>query len=118
MSFKYDECQPKPLTKKRAIIGVDVGINALATCSDGTTYPKVKAYKQAKKRLTRYQRRVQKKEPGSKNRAKAVKKLAKTHKKIADIRADALHKLTTWASFEPQHHSDRRFERKWNAQKS
>ncbi len=120
ISFKYDECQPKPLTKKRAIIGVDVGINALATCSDGTTYPfhvrdsgNVKAYKQAKKRLTRYQRRVQKKEPGSKNRAKAVKKLAKTHKKadatprrltaqgnahqaVADIRADGLHKLTTW----------------------
>nr|WP_293097045.1 transposase [Okeania sp. SIO2F4] len=107
ISFKYDECQPRPLTKKRAIIGVDVGINALATCSDGTTYPNVKAYKQAKKRLTRYQRRVQKKEPGSKNRAKAVKKLAKTHKKIADIRADALHELTTWASFKPQHHSDR-----------
>ncbi|NES64846.1 MAG: IS200/IS605 family element transposase accessory protein TnpB [Okeania sp. SIO2D1] len=96
ISFKYDECKPKPLSKKRAIIGVDVGINALATCSDRTTYANVKAYKQAKKRLTRYQRRVQKKEPGSKNRAKAVKKLAKTHKKVADIRADALHKLTTW----------------------
>ncbi|MGD1699383.1 RNA-guided endonuclease InsQ/TnpB family protein [Dapis sp. BLCC M229] len=96
ISFKYDECQPKPMTKKRAIIGVDVGINALATCSDGTTYANVKAYKQTKKRLTRYQRRVQKKEPGSKNRAKAVKRLAKAHKKVADIRADVLHKLTTW----------------------
>ncbi len=113
ISFKYDERQPKPLTKKRAIIGVDVGINALATCSDGTTYANVKAYKQAKKQLTRYQRRVNKKEPGSKNRAKAARKLAKIHKKadatprrrksqgnahqaVADIRADALHKLTTW----------------------
>ncbi|WP_287521331.1 transposase [Okeania sp. SIO2C2] len=96
ISFKYDEQKPKPLTKKQAIIGVDVGINALATCSDGTIYPNVKAYRQAKKRLTRYQRRVQKKEPGSKKKAKAVKKLAKIHKKVADIRADALHKLTTW----------------------
>nr|MDJ0557382.1 RNA-guided endonuclease TnpB family protein [Microcoleaceae cyanobacterium MO_207.B10] len=96
ISFKYDECQPKAMTKKRAIIGVDVGINALATCSDGTTYANVKAYKQSKKRLTLYQRRVQKKEPGSKNRLKAVKRLAKAHKKVADIRADALHKLTTW----------------------
>ncbi|MDJ0516403.1 MAG: transposase [Trichodesmium sp. MO_231.B1] len=42
ISFKY-ECQPKPLTKKRAIIGVDVGINSLATCSDGTKYANVKA---------------------------------------------------------------------------
>ena len=92
---KY-EFQPKPTPKKRSFIGVDVGINALATCSDGTIFANVKAYKQAKKRLTRYQRRIKKKEPGSKNRAKAVKKLAKAHKKVADIRADALHKLTTW----------------------
>ncbi|NES06799.1 MAG: transposase [Okeania sp. SIO2F4] len=97
ISFKYDlEPAPLPTPKKRAVIGVDVGINTLATCSDGTTYPNVKAYKQAKKRLSRYQRRVIKKEPGSKNRAKAVKRLAKAHKKVADIRADALHKLTTW----------------------
>ncbi|MGD1698353.1 transposase [Dapis sp. BLCC M229] len=32
---------------------------------------------------------------GSKNRAKAVKKLAKLHKKVVDIRADALYKLTS-----------------------
>nr|WP_293077506.1 transposase [Okeania sp. SIO3B5] len=62
-------------------MGVDVGINTLATCSDGTKYANIKAYKQAKKRLTRYQRRVKKKELGSKNRAKAVKRLAKAHKK-------------------------------------
>ena len=112
ISFKYDE-QLTPTVKERDTIGVDVGINTLATCSDGTRFANVKAYKQANKRLTRYQRRVQKKEPGSKNRAKAARKLAKTHKKadatprrrksqgnahqaVADIRADALHKLTTW----------------------
>nr|WP_293102009.1 transposase [Okeania sp. SIO2F4] len=134
ISFKYD-FEPAPTAKERDIIGVDVGINLSATCSDGTVFANVKAYKQAKKRLTRYQRRVSKKEPGAKNRAKAVKRLAKTHKKadatprrrksqgnahqaVADIRADALHKLTTWASFKPQHHSDRRLECKWNAQKA
>ncbi|NET27325.1 RNA-guided endonuclease TnpB family protein [Okeania sp. SIO1I7] len=95
ISFKYDY-QPNPTTKERDIIGVDVGINALATCSDGSRFANVKAYKQAKKRLARYQRRVNKKDPGSKNRRKGVKKLAKAHKKVADIRADALHKLTTW----------------------
>nr|WP_293098070.1 transposase [Okeania sp. SIO2F4] len=95
ISFKYDY-QPIHTAKERDIIGVDVGINALATCSDGTKFANAKAYKQGKKRLTRYQRRVNKKELGSKNRAKAIKKLAKLHKKISDIRADALHKLTTW----------------------
>ena len=97
ISFKYDlESEPNLTLKQEDIIGVDVGINALATCSDGTVFAKVKAYKKAKKRLTCYQRRVSKKEPGSKNRAKAVKRLAKAHKKVADIRADTLHKLTTW----------------------
>ncbi|NES65265.1 MAG: IS200/IS605 family element transposase accessory protein TnpB [Okeania sp. SIO2D1] len=99
ISFKYDDQydnRSNPTAKERDVIGVDVGINTLATCSDGTTYANVKAYKQAKKRLTRYQRRVNKKEPGSKNRAKGMKKLAKLHKKVADIRSDALHKLTTW----------------------
>ncbi|GGA02999.1 hypothetical protein CYANOKiyG1_15110 [Okeania sp. KiyG1] len=95
ISFKYDH-QSNPTTKERDIIGVDVGINALATCSDGTTYANVKAYKQRKKRLTRYQRLVSKKKPGSKNRVKAIKKLARLHKKVADIRADTLHKVTTW----------------------
>ncbi len=97
ISFKYDlEPRSNPTPKQGDIIGVDVGINALATCSDGTVFTNVKPYKQAKKRLTRYQRRVKKKEPGSKNRAKAVKRLSKAHKKVADIRADTLHKLTTW----------------------
>ena len=95
ISFKYDY-QPTHTAKKRDVIGVDVGINTLATCSDGTPFANAKAYKQAKKRLTRYQRRVIKKEPGSFNRAKAIKKLARLHKKVADIRADTLHKLTTW----------------------
>ncbi len=39
ISFKYDECQPKPMTKKRAIIGVDVGINALAKQPTLTSKP-------------------------------------------------------------------------------
>ena len=95
IAFKYDY-EPTHTAKEGDTIGVDVGINTLATCSDGTKFANVKAYEQAKKRLTRYQRRVSKKKPGSKNKAKAVKRLTKDHKKVADIRADALHKLTTW----------------------
>ncbi len=97
ISFKYDyQATPTATAKERDIIGVDVGINALASCSDGTLFANVKAYKQGKKRLARYQRRVSKKKPGSKNRVEAIKKLGILHKKVADIRADALHKLTTW----------------------
>ncbi|NES79356.1 MULTISPECIES: transposase, partial [unclassified Okeania] len=81
ISFKYDN-EPTHTAKKRDVIGVDVGINTLATCSDGTPNAHPKAYQQAKKRLTRYQRRVNKKKFGSFNRAKAVKRLAILHKKV------------------------------------
>ncbi|WP_293070052.1 RNA-guided endonuclease TnpB family protein [Okeania sp. SIO2B3] len=95
ISFKYN-FESYPTEKVGEAIGVDIGINTLATCSDGSKFANVKAYRQAKKRLVRHQRVVSKKVIGSKNRRKAVKKLAKAHKKVADIRADALHKLTTW----------------------
>ncbi len=95
ISFKYD-LETDHYPKQREIIGVDVGINTLATCSDGTKIANVKAYRKAKKKLARHQRRVTRKVIGSQNRRKAVNKLAKLHKKVADIRADALHKLTTW----------------------
>ncbi|MGB3512619.1 MAG: transposase [Microcoleaceae cyanobacterium] len=95
ISFKYD-FEPYATEKERKTIGVDIGINTLATCSDGTKFANVKAYSQAKKQLVRHQRAVSKKVIGSKNRLKAVKKLSIVHKKVADIRADALHQLTTW----------------------
>ncbi|NET24908.1 MAG: IS200/IS605 family element transposase accessory protein TnpB [Okeania sp. SIO1I7] len=95
ISFKYN-FEPCPTEKVGETIGVDIGINTLATCSDGSKFANVKAYRQSKKQLVRHQRAVSKKVIGSKNRRKAVKKLAKVHKKVADIRADALHKLTTW----------------------
>ncbi|NEP84646.1 MAG: transposase [Okeania sp. SIO3B3] len=102
ISFKYN-FESEPTEKVGETIGVDIGINTLATCSDGTLFANVKAYRQAKKRLVRHQRAVSKKVIGflrnatqTKNRRKAVKKLAKVHKKVADIRVDTLHKLTSW----------------------
>ena len=51
--------------------------------------------KQSEKKLIRYQRTVSRKRRGSKNRAKAKQKLAKTHFKISMQRMDTLHKMTT-----------------------
>ena len=95
ISFKY-ELEHKPIPKKAEKIGVDIGINALATCSDGTVYPNPKAYRKKQKRLARLQRKVSKKQKDSNNRKKAVKQLAKLHKRVSDIRKDNIHKLTTY----------------------
>jgi putative transposase len=95
-SFSIDvEYEPEVRTDA-TVVGVDLGITALATLSDGT--PKVRApkplrrYLQKLKRLARGYSRTQR---GSNNRAKAKTKLARLHRRIADIRADVLHQLTT-----------------------
>lgn len=89
------EIEPEQTPKQRDRIGVDVGINALATCSDGTKFPNVRAYKKAKRRIKFLQRALCRKQLDSKNRQKARMRLAKAHRRVANIRLDAIHKLTT-----------------------
>ncbi len=78
-----------------APIGIDVGIKALATCSDGTSYPNPKALRTRLKQLRRASKGVSRKKKGSKNRAKARKKLTRVHAKIANLRKDTVQKTTT-----------------------
>jgi putative transposase len=48
------------------------------------------------KRLKRLQRAVSRKAKGSSNRTKAISVLARIHARVANIRKDAIHKLTTY----------------------
>jgi len=86
----------KPLVKSnRPSIGVDIGIKELAVTSDGRVFSNPKAYRRMSKRLKRLQRAVSRKTKGSLNRVKAVSALARIHARVANIRKDAIHKLTT-----------------------
>src|SRR5690606_15022193 len=62
---------------KNDVIGIDLGIKTLATCSDGTTFENPKALKKNLKALKRKQRAFSRKKKGSKNREKAKLKVAK-----------------------------------------
>jgi putative transposase len=80
-----------------SVVGVDLGVTALATLSDET--PKVPAPRPLGlylRKLRRLSRAISRKQRGSRNRAKAKTKLARLHARIANIRSDALHKLTTY----------------------
>ena len=77
------------------VVGLDLGIKDLAITSYGETFHNPKAYKQKIQRLKRYQRSVSRKKKGSKNRKKVTTKLSRIHKQVADIRNDAVHKMTT-----------------------
>jgi putative transposase len=84
-----------PKAKNQGAVGVDLGVAALATLSTGEAIPGPKAHKALLSRLRRLSRSLSRKKKGSCNRKKAKAKLAKLHARIASIRSDALHKLTT-----------------------
>ena len=77
------------------IVGVDLGIATTVTLSTGEKIDGPKALRAAMQRLQRLSRQHARKWKGSKNREKASAKLARLHRRIANIRMDWLHKVTT-----------------------
>ena len=76
-------------------IGVDVGINTLATCSDSTKYENPRALKRYERKLRRANKSLSRKVFLSKNWHQAKKCLGAVHYRIANIRKDAHHKAST-----------------------
>ena len=78
------------------ILGIDLGIKTMATCSDGTKYENPKALAQYEKKLKRLQRHMMKhQDKGSNRRKKTQRVIAKIWMKIANIRKDAVQKATS-----------------------
>ena len=67
----------------------------MATVSDGTGVENPRALKQGLTKIKRLQRRVSRRKPGSANRKKAVRQLARAHFRVANIRKNALHQATS-----------------------
>jgi putative transposase len=84
-----------PLAENQGTVGVDLGVSALATLSTGEKVVGAKPHNALLSRLKRLSRSLSRKVKGSANRHKAKEKLAKLHARIANIRKDSLHKLTT-----------------------
>ena len=82
-------------TSTHPVVGIDVGINTLATLSDGTKYDNPRPLKRYERKLKREQRSLSKRTKGSKNWIKQKWKVARIHYRIACIRNDAHHKATT-----------------------
>jgi putative transposase len=82
--------QPLPATGQET--GIDLGIEAFATLSDGTRIVSTGWYRKAERALKTAQRRVSRRKQGSNRRRKAVALLAKAHQKVKRQRADYHHK--------------------------
>lgn len=85
-------------------IGVDGGLNYLATLSDGSRIPHPRLGRKAAQRIRRLNRARDRRRKGSVNRRRIVARLARAHRHVADARKDAMHKATralvdTYAGF-------------------
>lgn len=76
------------------VVGCDVGLKEFATLSDGTIISNPKHTKKYENKLAKEQRKLSKKQKGSKNRFKQRLKVRKTQNKIRDARKDFLHKTS------------------------
>ena len=85
--------EPKPVDPKTTI-GIDVGIKAFVTCSDGRKFENPKNLRKAMSKLRFLSRQHSRKQKGGKNREKARLRLARQHEKVANRRLDFLHKTS------------------------
>jgi putative transposase len=84
-----------PLAETGQSVGIDFGVARLATLSTGERIANPKHLQSRARRLALLQRRLAKKQKGSKRRALAKRAVARQHEKIGNCRKDALEKLTT-----------------------
>jgi len=94
IDFAYEQ-EHEPTIKQQEILGVDLGVKELATLSTGVVFPNPKHYKTNLEKLRRLSRKLAGKVKGSNNRNKAKIQLAKHHARVANLRKDTLHQITT-----------------------
>lgn len=89
------EFEPRPMSNRGDTVGIDVGIKAFYTDSNGNIVSNPKYLEKSMSRLIREQRKLSRKEKGSKNRNKQRVKVALIHEKITNQRNDFLQKQST-----------------------
>ena len=95
VSLRIDDPTDNKLKPIKKQIGIDLGISSLFTTSDGQKVANPKYFNKLYKKLRLAQKSLSRKVKGSKNREKARVQVARIQAKIADIRRDHTHKLTT-----------------------
>lgn len=76
-------------------VGLDIGISAIVTTSDGDRYDPPRPLEKALKQLAKLQRRRQRKPKRSRRRTLLDIQIARLHAKVTEIRRDHLNNLST-----------------------
>ncbi len=81
-----ERCEPQSPTGKA--VGIDLGLQFFYTDSEGNQLENPRFLRKSEKSLKRLQRRVSKRKKGSKNRKKAINKMARKHLKVSRQRRE------------------------------
>lgn len=96
VSLQCEVDVPEPELAPGPPVGVDTGTTPhLATLDDGTTFDAPHSLEHRLRKVRRLQRSLSRKRPGSRNRRKARRTLARFLFHVSNNRKDALHKTTT-----------------------
>jgi putative transposase len=95
VSLRVEMGRPDPIMEAKPVVGVDLGINRMAQLSDGSYFENPRALKRNLIKVKRLQRVLSRRNKGSANRRKAVRKLSKAYSHVANIRRNALNQATT-----------------------
>lgn len=89
------EVEMEPLPDNEKSVGIDLGLKTFAVSSEGMRDTHPKAWSQYEKKLASWQRRLARRTKDGSNWQKAKRKIALIHERMANIRHDFLHKLST-----------------------
>jgi putative transposase len=95
VTFAVELPESIELPKTGNIIGLDMGISALITTSEGEKVENPNYYHVGQKKLRVLSRALARKKRGSKNRRKALNCVQRQHLHVGNQRSDYLHKLST-----------------------
>jgi putative transposase len=87
-----------PVHPSNSEVGVDLGVARLATLSDGTVFQPHNSFRRLQAHLAACQRALRRKKKFSANWKKQQARIAKVHERIANLRQDSLHKVSTTLS--------------------
>jgi putative transposase len=96
VSFTVEVQRHIPVSNSRiTVVGVDVGIRNLAVLSTGERVASPQALQRSLRKVRRLNRELHRRAIGSRRRKQTRRRLARVHARAANLRRDALHKLTT-----------------------
>ena len=84
-----------PKHPANSAIGIDMGVVRFATLSDGSFIEPLNSFKNHERKLACEQRRLARKAKFSNNWHRQKRKITRLHQRIANVRADFLHKTST-----------------------